>query len=174
MEFKLDEALEILSRTPGTLKGLLAGLSANWVNSTEGPDTWSPYDVVGHLISAEKTNWMLRVNSILEHGKSRTFVPFDRVAHFETSKGKSLDSLLAEFAALHKQNIQKLRDLDLSEQDLEKLGGHPEFGDVRLSELLATWVVHDLSHIRQIVQTMARQYETEVGPWRAYLSIFKE
>lgn len=174
MAFNLAEAVEVLSRTPDTLTALLKGLSPHWINSTEGAETWSPYDVVGHLINAETTNWLVRVSNILDNGENKPFEPFDRFAHFETSKGKSLGELLEEFSTLRKQNIQTIRDYGFSEEDFEKLGRHPEFGKVKLSELLSTWVVHDLSHIRQIVKTMAKQYETDVGPWQAYLSIFQK
>lgn len=174
MTFKLEEALEILSRTPATLKALLSGLSEPWIMSNEGPETWTPYDVVGHLINAEQTNWMARANIIINYGESQGFKPFDRFAHFETSKGKSLDDLLEAFAQIRAQNLNVLRNFGLTEQDFEKTGMHPEFGQVKLRELLATWAVHDLGHIRQIVRTMAKQYENEVGPWKAYLSIFSK
>ena len=173
MTFKLTEAVEVLAHTPETLTALLKGLSPNWTKSTEGPETWSPYDVVGHLVNAEKMNWMVRVNAILNDSESKPFAPFDRFTHFETSKGKSLETLLNEFSNLRKQNIQALHNLRLFKNDFEKLGHHPEFGKVKLGELLATWVVHDLSHIRQIVRTMAKQYKSEVGPWQAYLSILQ-
>ena len=174
MTFKLQEAIEVLSRVPASLKALLLGLSNNWVDNNEGPKTWSPYDVVGHLINAEKTNWMVRVKAILDYGENHPFEPFDRFAQFKASQGKSLGELLEEFAILRKQNIMILREYGLTKEDFEKTGKHPEFGKVKLSELLATWVVHDLSHIRQIVRTMAKQYETEVGPWKAYLSILQK
>ena len=174
MAFKLAEATEILSRTPTTLCELLGSLSSSWITATEGPETWSPYDVVGHLITAETNNWMVRADAILSYGEKKPFEPFDRFAHFETSKEKTLASLLDEFSVLRERNLQTLRGYGLTEEDFDKLGRHPEFGKVRLSELLATWVVHDLSHIRQIVRTMAKHYETEVGPWRAYLTLFQE
>lgn len=174
MTKKLAEAIEVLERTPSTITALLSGLSSHWTEGLEGPETWSPYDVVGHLVNAEKSNWLVRLNTILDEGEGKIFDPFDRFAHFETSKGHTLEELLEEFANLRKQNIQILQELGLTEDHFEKVGLHPEFGKVKLGELLATWVVHDLSHIRQIVRTMAKQYETEVGPWKAYLSVFKE
>ncbi len=174
MMFKLEEAIEILSRTPASLKTLLLGLSSNWVDKNEGHETWSPYDVVGHLINAEKTNWMTRAKAILDYGENHPFEPFDRFAQFKASQGKPLEELLEEFAVLRGQNMVILREYGLAEGDFEKTGKHPEFGKVKLSELLATWVVHDLSHIKQIVRTMAKQYETEVGPWKAYLSILQK
>ncbi|MEM7735307.1 MAG: DinB family protein [Deinococcota bacterium] len=174
MATQLAEALEILSRTPDTLTSLVQGLSPKWLNGTEGPETWSPYDVVGHMVNAETTNWMVRLNIILDHGESKPFTPFDRFAHKQTSQGKSVEMLLQEFARLRQQNMDTLRSYNLTEADFETLGQHPEFGQVKLGELLATWVVHDLSHIRQIVRVMAKQYTVEVGPWQAYLPIFKE
>lgn len=174
MNFNLEEAIDLLSRTPALLKALLNGLSDNWVNTNEGPETWSPYDVVGHLINAEKTNWIPRAKMILNEGDSRPFESFDRFAMFETSQGKRLEDLLEEFAALREQNILTLRAFKLTENDFEKVGNHPDLGKVTLKELLSTWVVHDLSHTRQIVRTMAKQYETGVGPWKAYLSIFQK
>ena len=172
MNFNLNEAIVLLSRTPALLNALLECLSDNWVSQNEGPETWSPYDVVGHLIAAEKTNWIPRVKVILE-GDGHSFEPFDRFAMFETSQGKRLESLLGEFTTLREHNITTLREFKLTENDFEKTGNHPDLGEVTLKQLLATWVVHDLSHTRQIVRTMAKQYETEVGPWKAYLSILK-
>ena len=174
MKFNLEEALELLARTPAVLNPLLNSLSDNWTNKNEGLDTWSPYDVIGHLVNAEKTNWLPRAKLILDEGESRPFEPFDRFAMFETSQGKTLQSLLEEFARLREQNLQTLRQFKLTENDFEKVGHHPDLGEVTLKELLATWVVHDLSHLRQIVRTMAKHYETEVGPWKAYLSILSE
>jgi hypothetical protein len=174
MNYNLEEAVDVLSRTPSVLKALLGNLSQSWTRSNEGAETWSPYDVVGHLIHAEKTNWLPRAKGILSHGGDYSFEPFNRVAMFEESKGKTLEALLEEFAKLREQNLLTLREFKLTETDLEKTGIHPEFGKVKLRELLATWVVHDLSHLRQIVRTMAKQYETAVGPWKTYLSIFRE
>jgi DinB superfamily len=174
MNYNLEEATEILSRTPDVLRALLGGLSHPWTHRNEGLETWSPYHVVGHLIHAEQTNWMPRAKGILGHPEQYAFEPFNRTAMFEESKHKTLETLLEEFAVLREQNLVTLRDFKLTEPDFEKTGIHPEFGKVRLRELLATWVVHDLSHLRQIVRTMAKQYETEVGPWRAYLSILQK
>jgi hypothetical protein len=171
MNYKLEEAVEVLSRTPNVIRALLAGLSGPWTHNNEGPETWSPYDVVGHLIHAEESNWIPRAKGILYHHEDYAFEPFNRFAMFEKSKGKTLETLLDEFAKLREQNLVALREFKLTERDLEKTGIHPEFGRVKLRELLATWVVHDLSHLRQIARTMARQYETEVGPWKAFLSI---
>jgi hypothetical protein len=169
--FALDEATAILSRTPATLDALLRGLPVGWIQAHEGGDTWSPYDVIGHLIHGERTDWMGRVRIILEHGESRAFDPFDRFAQFRESEGRSLENLLGEFAALRVSNLAALAALNLTAADLDRRGRHPSFGMVTLRQLLATWVAHDLDHISQIARVLARQYTDEVGPWRAYLRI---
>lgn len=171
MEFDLNDAMAVLARTPETLRALLNGLPAEWLHKNEGPDTWSPYDVVGHLIHGERTDWIPRVKIILKYGESRTFEPFDRFAQFKASQGKTIEDLLEEFASLRAQNLAELRGLGLDFSDLQRTGRHPEFDKVTLRQMLATWVVHDLDHLRQIVRTMARQYAHEVGPWQAYLKI---
>ncbi len=171
MEFQLDHAKDILRRTPATLTSLLQDISDEWLFSNEGPDTWSPFDVLGHLIHGEETDWIPRAKMILEHGEPRAFVPFDRFAMFEKSKGKSLRELLATFEQLREESLQQLDELNLTPELLTKRGKHPELGVVTLSELLSTWVVHDLSHIGQIVRVMSKQYSESVGPWRAYLPI---
>ncbi len=164
MECNPSFAREILERTPATLKSLLGGLSNEWVTPNEGADTWSPYDVVGHLISGERVDWTSRMRIILEHGESQPFVPFDRVAFFDESKGKSLGQLLDEFATLRTHNIDVLLGFDLGDDRLALKGSHPELGQVTMSQLLAAWVVHDLSHVGQIVRVMAKQYGDAVGP----------
>lgn len=174
MLFSLTHAQEILSRTPATLKTLLRDLPEPWLNSNEGGDTWSPFDVLGHLIHGEKTDWIPRVKIILEHGESRPFDPFDRFAQFEASKGKTLADLLEAFASLRQQNLATLAHLQLTEEQLALTGTHPAFGKVTLAQLLATWVVHDLDHIGQIARVLAKQYTTEVGPWIEYLSILRD
>ena len=171
MKFSLDQAVEILSQTPVTLRSLLSGLSAPWINNNEGAQTWSPFDVVGHLIHGERTDWMPRLKIILELGESRPFDPFDRFAQFEASKGKSLSELLETFAALRQQNLATLKQLNLTEEHFKLKGTHPDFGSVTLGQLLATWVVHDLDHLGQIARVLAKQYKAEVGPWINYLSI---
>lgn len=173
MEFQLESAKGVLRTTPGTLGALLGGVSEEWVYSTEGGETWSPYDVVGHLIHADETNWLPRARNILQHGESGVFEPFDRVAMFEKSKGKSLSDLLDEFATVRHQCLKELDQLGLTEELLDKQGLHPDFGVITLRQLLSTWVVHDLDHIQQIVRTMAKQYVETVGPWRDYLSILR-
>jgi uncharacterized damage-inducible protein DinB len=171
MEFQLEEARQILSRTPETLNSLLRPLSDSWLLHNEGAETWSPFDVVGHLIHGEETDWIPRTKMILEHGEARPFEPFDRFAMLERSKGKSITELLDTFTHLREANLQELHEMKLTAADLEKRGRHPELGTVTLKQLLATWVAHDLAHVAQIVRVMAKQYREEVGPWRQYLSI---
>ena len=171
MDFKLDKAVEILERTPGVIEELLKGLSQEWIMNNEGSDTWSPYDILGHLIHGEKTDWIVRMEIIISDNNDKTFQPFDRFAQFEQSKGKTLQQLIDEFKELRKQNIAVLISKNFNESTLNKTGIHPAFGIVTLSQLLSTWVVHDLSHIAQIARVMAKQYKTEVGPWQAYLPI---
>src|SRR6476661_2811584 len=171
MEFKLEEGIEVLRQTPFAINALLRPLSTVWSERNEGPNTWGPFDVVGHLIHGEETDWIPRARIIINDGETRPFVPFDRVAMFEKSKGKSLPDLLDTFSSLRKSNVRELERMDLTPAMLEKRGRHPELGTVTLAQLLAAWVVHDLGHIAQIVRVMARQYRDEVGPWSAYLSI---
>jgi hypothetical protein len=174
MELQLKQAVEILEQTPQTLHSLLAGLSGPWILANEGPDTWSPFDVVGHLISGEETDWIPRLKIILQHGEDVTFTPFDRFAFFEKSKGKTLSELLETFARLRLENLRILAELKLEPRHLELKGTHPEFGTVTLGQMLATWVVHDLGHTEQIIRTIAMQYRDQVGPWEAYLSILRK
>lgn len=169
--FKLDHAKEILRRTPGTLNALLTDLPDEWVMANEGPDTWSPYDVIGHLIEGEETDWIPRARIILEQGEARPFDKFDRFAMFEKSKGKSLPELLARFEELRGESLRQLDEMNLTPELLQKQGTHPALGVVTLSQLLSAWVVHDLGHIRQIVRVMAKQYREAIGPWTAYLTI---
>ncbi len=171
MEFRLDDALPVLRRTPTVLRDLLQDLPAPWITAAEGPDTWSPFDVVGHLIHGERTDWMPRVQHILQHGDAVPFPPFDREAMLVASKGVSLAALLDTFGRLRAESLDRLVALGLTDADLARRGRHPEFGVVTMGQLLATWVAHDLGHVRQIVRVMARQYSDAVGPWRAYLSI---
>ncbi len=174
MDFELASAIAILQRTPATLNSLLRDLPEPWLVQNEGPETWSPYDVIGHLIHGEETDWMARAKIILEHGETRAFEAFDRVAMFEESKGKSIVELLDIFAQLRAENVSELQSLNLTPDLLDKRGRHPELGVVTLRQLLSTWVVHDLDHLRQIVRVMSKQYREAVGPWKAYLSILEE
>ncbi len=167
----MEEAVAILARMPPTLDALLRGLPAGWIAAHEGGQTWSPFDVVGHLIHGEHTDWIPRVRIILEHGEARAFDKFDRFAQFAASEGRTLGSLLDEFALLRRENLRQLESMNLTEADFERRGRHPELGVVTLGQLLATWVAHDLDHVAQISRVLARQYSDAVGPWRAYLRI---
>ena len=171
MKFTLDKSYEILERTPSVLRNLLSGLCDEWIMNNEGRDTFSPYDVVGHLIHGEKTDWRDRTTMILDHGTGKTFVPFDRFAQFDASKGKSLATLLDEFEKLRADSLTWLRSLKLSEDDFNRKGNHPALGQVTLRQLLSTWVIHDLTHIAQITRVMAKQYKSEIGPWIEYFRI---
>ena len=174
MDYRFDDALPVLRRTPEVLDTLLRDLPASWIAATEGPSTWSPFDVVGHLIHGDRTDWVPRIEHILRHGDTLSFSPFDREAMFETSRGSSLTDLLETFRSVRNASIERVVSLALTEADLERRGRHPEFGVVTLREHLATWVAHDLDHIGQIVRVMARQYSYGVGPWRKYLSILRQ
>ncbi len=171
--FNLLDALAILERTPATLNALLMGLPDTWVSATEGVGTWSPYDVVGHLIHGERTDWIPRARHIMA-GETRPFESFDRMAQFTESQGKSLGELLTTFAELRRENVATLMAINLSDADLDRRGLHPELGEVTLGQLLATWVVHDLDHVAQIARTMAKVYTEATGPWSAYLSILRD
>ena len=171
--FNLDEAITILERTPAALSAMLAGLPETWVRATEGDGTWSPYDVIGHLIHGERTDWIPRARHILA-GETRAFDTFDRMAQFTESQGKNLGELLTTFADLRRENVAALMGMNLTEADLGRRGLHPELGDVTLGQLLATWVVHDLDHVAQIARTMAKVYKEATGPWNAYLSILRD
>jgi hypothetical protein len=167
----MDEAVAILERTPGTLDALLRGLPDGWIAAHEGGETWSPFDVIGHLIHGERTDWIPRARTILEHGDARPFEKFDRFAQFAASEGRPLAGLLDEFAGLRRDNLRELAAMRLTAGDLERRGRHPELGAVTLRQLLATWVAHDLDHVAQVSRVLARQYADEVGPWQAYLRV---
>jgi hypothetical protein len=169
MEFHLEEGIDILRRTPETLRVMLKDLPPAWATNNEGENTWSPYDVVGHLIHGEEADWIPRARIILEHGEAQAFTPFDRFAQFEKSKGKSLNELLDEFASLRQNNLAALADLHLTPEQLSLPGKHPELGNVTLGQLLATWAAHDLTHLHQVSRVMAHQYREVVGPWTRYL-----
>ncbi len=172
--FVMEEGVAILSRTPATLNAWLRGLPEGWIAANEGGDTWSPFDILGHLIHGERTDWMQRVRIILEHGEAQPFNTFDRFAQFAASQGRTLASLLDEFATVRQQSLAELAALDLTDADLDRRGRHPELGVVTLRQLLATWVAHDLDHVMQISRVLARQYSEEVGPWRVYLRIIRD
>jgi uncharacterized damage-inducible protein DinB len=169
----LNDLIAVLDRTPTTLAALLDGLPEIWVTATEGVGTWSPFDVVGHLIHGERTDWIPRARHILA-GESRPFEAFDREAQFSESRGENIGELLATFAQLRRENLETLRGFSLTTEDLHRRGLHPELGDVTLGQLLATWVVHDLDHVGQVARTMAKVYGAAVGPWAAYLSILRD
>ncbi|MDH3253195.1 MAG: DinB family protein [Ignavibacteria bacterium] len=171
MPFSLEHAKEILQRTPAVLDALLRELPEDWVMMSDDGKSWSPFDVVGHLIHGERTDWIPRARSILEHGADISFEPFDRLAMLEASNGKSLDELLVEFRSRRTENLMILDQLGITAKQLHLKGIHPDFGEVTLQQLIAAWVVHDLGHLTQITRSMARQYTDEVGPWRAYMSV---
>jgi hypothetical protein len=165
------EALPVLRRTPGVLRTLLDGIPGPWIHATEGPDTWSPFDVVGHLIHGERTDWIPRIEHILAHGDKVPFPVFDRFAQFEASKGRELAELLDTFADLRTANLDRLAALRLTPSDLARPGLHPALGGVTLGQHLSSWVVHDLGHLAQVTRVMAKRYREAVGPWREYLPI---
>jgi len=173
MEHSLQNTIALLSRTPAALDSLLRGLPETWTLANEGENTWRVFDVIGHLIDGERVNWMPRAKLILQSGESQTFVPFDRGGHVREGQGKSLEQLLDEFAHLRSENLNELRALHLKLEDLQRRGQHPAFGSVTLSQLLATWATHDLTHLHQISRIMAGQYREAVGPWSAYLGVLK-
>ena len=173
MAFELNNSIEILQRTPLILDAYLSGIPDTWLHNNEGDATWSPYDVLGHLIFGEKTDWMIRVRIILSDSDDKIFEPFDRFAQIKEGNTTPAGKLLEEFGALRKQNIFDLKAMNVNAKDLAKTGTHPAFGEVKLEQLISTWVVHDLGHIAQISRVMAKQYKTEVGPWIAYLNVLK-
>jgi hypothetical protein len=171
MEFKLSLALEILEQTPKVINELTGTVSPDWTDRNEGKNSWSPYDILGHLIYGEKTDWIPRIKIIMSHEHDKRFKPFDRYAQINESKGKSMKQLIVEFNVIRQQNLGILRSLKIKDSDLKRKGLHPVFGEVNLRQLLSTWVVHDLGHLAQISRTMAKQYKSEVGPWIQYLGV---
>lgn len=172
-ELRMKDVVAVLERTPSAVGALLDDVPETWSRATEGEGTWSPYDVVGHLVHGERTDWMPRARHILS-GDPRPFPPFDRTAQFAESEGISIGELLTTFADLRRRNLADLLAMNLGEGDLGRTGRHPDFGEVTLGQLLATWVVHDLDHVAQIARTMAKVYADAVGPWQAYLSILRD
>lgn len=172
-EFSLEEVTAVLARTPATLNALLRGLPKIWVRSNEEGDTWNSFDIVGHLVFGERTDWMPRVRILLKNGEARPFDPFDRFAQLKENQNKSLEQILDDFAHLRKENLAALQELNLKPEDLTRRGRHPALGVVTLSQLLAAWTVHDLTHLHQLSRVMAHQYRDEVGPWSAYLGVLK-
>ena len=173
MNFALSKSIEILERTPAVLIAMLQNISPDWTSNNEGGETWSVYDIVGHLIQGEKTDWIPRMEIILSDKPDKTFEPFNRFAQFEESKGASLTELLDEFKRLRENNIERLSSKKLTDKNFDEKGIHPVFGEITLSQLLSTWTVHDLNHIAQISRVMAKQYKAEVGPWVEYLKILQ-
>ncbi len=171
MRFELNRALEVLEGTPATFRALLGGLSDAWTEPNEGPETFSAWDNLGHLVHAERADWVPRARIILAGDPNGRFPPFDRFAHYRESRGKSVGDLLDEFAILRMENLATVRGWDLSEPELDLEASHPELGRVALRQLLATWVAHDLGHLAQTARVMAKQYREAVGPWRAYLPV---
>ena len=174
MKFDLAHGFEILERTPATVSALLTGLSDEWVMVNEGGDTFSPRDVIGHLIGGEETDWLARTTIVLEHGVDKPFPPFDRFSFREDYKDHSLAQMLETFREVRTKNLEQVRALGIRPEQLDLQGAHPDLGTVTLRQLLATWVVHDLAHIRQITRVMAKQYGDAVGPWRKYLRVLDE
>ncbi|MBZ5729146.1 MAG: DinB family protein [Acidobacteriia bacterium] len=172
-EFSLAGAIAVLTRTPAALDALLRGLPDIWVRANEGKDTWSAFDIVGHLIAGERTDWMPRVRIVLESGEARPFDPFDRFAQRKERQDQPLERLLDDFASLRRENLAALRALNLQPEDLARRGRHPALGPVTLSELLAAWAVHDLTHVHQLSRVMAHQYREAAGPWSAYLGVLQ-
>jgi len=171
MNFNMEEAIEVLERTPQTLEYFLSGLSCGWLQCDEGEGTWNVSEVIGHLIEGEKSNWIPRLEFILQEGERKPFPPFDRYSHLNKRSQRSMEQKLLAFKTIRAENISKLKVLIKPEWHLELTGLHPEFGAVKVRELLAAWVVHDLTHIAQIVRVMAERYRSDVGPWREYLGI---
>ena len=172
MQFDLTKTIQVLERTPMVLQDLLSGLPDDWIMNNEGIETWSPFDIMGHLVHGEHTDWMGRVNVILKKD-DKHFIPFDRTAMFKESAGRNLQQLLTEFKELRKDNLQKLKSLSLTDSDLNKNGIHPTFGEVTLRQLLSTWTVHDLTHIAQIARVMAKQYKKAIGPWVQFFRVLQ-
>jgi len=174
MKFDIHDSIEVLQRTPTILESYLSGLPDTWLKKNEGENTWSPYDIIGHLIFGEKTDWIPRAKLILSQSENRMFEPFDRFAQLKEDQNKPIAELIGDFKDLRAKNLEELKSLNISAKDLELTGMHPEFGEVTLEQLISTWVVHDLGHIAQISRVMAKQYAGNVGPWNAYLGILKK
>jgi hypothetical protein len=174
MEFKLAESIRILERTPSILESLLSAFPKEWIITNEGPGTWNPFEVVGHLIEGEKHDWIPRMQIILSDRADKRFIPFDRYAHLHLYSQRTLNDLIREFDKLRTQNLLILKSTPIDDNTLNRKGVHPEFGEVTLRQLLATWVTHDLAHLTQITRVMAKHYREEIGPWAAYFNVFKK
>lgn len=174
MNYSFEKSFEILHRTPVVLESMLSGLSDEWILPNEGEKTFSAFDVVGHLLHGEKTDWMVRAKNILENGTAHPFEPYDRFAMFEESKGKNINQLMNEFKTERMKNIALLESFSIDENKLNLKGIHPKFGEVTLRQLLSTWVIHDLTHIAQIARVLAKQYKDEMGPWLEYFNLMQD
>lgn len=174
MNFDLDASIAVLERTPSAFAAMLAGLGDEWTRSTEGPETFSAFDVMGHLIDGEETDWIPRARIILAQGPDTRFEPFDRFRHRARNAGRTLASLLDEFTRLRAANLAQLRSWKLTDRQLGLLGEHPSLGPVTLRQLLAAWVVHDLGHVAQVARVMAKQYTGEVGPWVQFMPVLTD
>lgn len=174
MKFSLEKSIEILERTPAILELYLNDLSQDWIKNNEGENTWSPYDIIGHLVHGEKTDWIVRIKVILNDSDNIQFEPFDRFAQMSLDKNRPISELLKEFRDLREMNLNELKALQIVEMDFKRMGIHPELGKVSLAQLISTWVVHDMGHIAQISRVMAKQYKSEVGPWVNYLGILQK
>ena len=173
IEVDLPTVISIISRTPDVIKALVSDLDEAWLHARESEDTWSPHEIVAHLIFGEQTDWIPRMQIILGDKEDKAFTPFDRNGHFSIATGRSIESLLYQFEKLRRENIDILNASDITIDDLRKTGIHPAFGQVTLGQLLSSWVVHDMTHIYQISRIIAKQYEVEVGPWKEYMGILK-
>lgn len=171
---EVKDVLMILSQTPQVIDDLVRHLDDRWLHAKEGPDTWTLHEVVAHLIFGEQTDWIPRIQIIMGEGDDKNFIPFDRSGHFSIAAGRTIESLLHQFAGLRKENLHILASMDITEDDLRKTGVHPAFGEVTLSQLLAAWVTHDMTHLAQLSRVIAKQYEEGVGPWRAYMRVLNE
>ena len=174
MNFRFEEAIALLERTPASLEIFMSGMPEGWTQCKEGEGTWNAEEVIGHLIEAEKNNWIPRIETLLQYGENQPFPPFDRFAHLDKNANTTLEQKLAAFKEIRQENIGKLRELVDPEEDLDRRGTHPEFGSVTLRELLAAWTVHDLTHMAQISRVMAERYRKDVGPWEQYLGVLKK
>jgi hypothetical protein len=174
MHFSLSKSIDVLERTPSILKSYLTDLSEDWLHSNEGNNTWSPYEILGHLIFGEKTDWVVRIKLILSTSEDKLFEPFDRFAQLKEDVSIPISNLIEEFETLRSENLNELTKCNIKVSDFSKTGIHPEFGEVTLKELISTWVVHDLGHIAQISRVMSNQYKSDVGPWINYLGILKQ
>lgn len=174
MSFTINNSIELLKRTPQTLHSLLYNVDENWSHKNEGGDTWSPFDVIGHLIHCDEYNWILRLEIMFSDSVIKNFEPFDRFAQLQKNKGKNINQLLDEFVKIRLASIEKLIALNITNEQLSKSAIHPELGSVAVSQLISTWVVHDLDHIAQISRVMAKQYKEDVGPWIKNLKILRQ